>query len=407
MSRKSILNLTATKKRDTMIGSVLTTSTGNPISGGYSMQATPVGSYAFLWTATARNRSGVDNDATRTQATCFMKGLKENLTLETTDGQAWQWRRICFKAKLGAAPITAYSGGAGVQRIIFPINQSSLPVDINNWALIRGLIFKGAQDTDWSDFMLAPTDNRRLDICYDKKRIIRSGNAEAVRLEPKIWHPMNKNIVYDDDENGAVTQGQPYSVTDKRGMGDYYVLDIFESVGPKASGRLVDGEDNALNACTSGIGSDRCGTKLGFEANPAPLPGLAIGSFQCEVLFQAFHEACGLCSGSVVVNTASVSGCRGPEKCIAADRGRLHRITTRDWVPSRGGQHTADHGVTLLRSGEVEDRLSAHPPFWVGSATPHRRTLARRAGFAFESPIHSVSEFSVGLVSHMCRGGLA
>lgn len=246
MSTKAILNLTSTKKRDTMIGSVLTASGGTPITGGYSMQASTTGIYAFLWTATARGRSGVDNDATRTQATCFMKGLKENLTLETSDGQSWAWRRICFKAKLGPNPIAAYSGGAGIQRIIFPINQSSLAADITTWATLRSDIFKGAQDTDWNDFMLAPTDNRRVDICYDRKRTIKSGNAEAVRIEPKIWHPMNKNLVYDDDENGAVTTAQPFSVLDKRGMGDYYVLDIFESIGAKTTGSLYFNANSTL-----------------------------------------------------------------------------------------------------------------------------------------------------------------
>jgi len=71
-------------------------------------------------------------------------------------------------------------------------------------------------------------DTRRVDLKFDKVYRISSGNANGVFRERKLWHPMNKNLVYDDDESGAGENGGTFSVNDKRGMGDYFIVDIFQ-----------------------------------------------------------------------------------------------------------------------------------------------------------------------------------
>jgi hypothetical protein len=40
---------------------------------------------------------------------------------------------------------------------------------------------------------------------------------------------MNKNIYYEDDESGSTMNTNPFSVESNRGMGDYYIVDIFRA----------------------------------------------------------------------------------------------------------------------------------------------------------------------------------
>jgi hypothetical protein len=48
---------------------------------------------------------------------------------------------------------------------------------------------------------------------------------------------MNHNLVYDDDENGDVESSSYNSTTSRAGMGDYYVIDMFQ---PGAGGSSTD-----------------------------------------------------------------------------------------------------------------------------------------------------------------------
>lgn len=239
MTKRQVLNVSSTKKRDTMLGSAGPNSGTGGTLGGYDITAQPENPVAFLWTATARDRSSVSNDATRQATTCYMKGLSEQLRLETSNGTMWKWRRITFCAKFGPNSIIQYSGSGGVQRAIMPISKSTVAADVTLWNNIRARLFRGEPGTDWYNEMLAPIDTTRVDLKYDRTRFIRSGNASAAAIAPRLYHPMNKNLVYEDDESGAVTSTAKTSVLDKRGMGDYHVLDLFESVGSDTTGTLT------------------------------------------------------------------------------------------------------------------------------------------------------------------------
>lgn len=198
-----------------------------------------------LWCPTSRSLvqfGGGSNttvqEAARTSTTCYMRGLKENIRVQTSSGLPWLWRRICFRHR-GALPFNLASSADtptqpyvnyvetsnGYQRLAF--NQS-----INNQSATQasqtGVLFKGAQGIDWNDYMTAPIDTRRVDLSYDRYTRISSGNQNGILRDYKMWLPMNKNLVYADDEQGEVETTANYSVFDKRGMGDYYVLDIIQ-----------------------------------------------------------------------------------------------------------------------------------------------------------------------------------
>jgi len=252
ISKKRILNITSRKKRDVMNQWSNTTADGGskPITNGIVTLAGPVGGY-FYWQATARTLDQgpgqigiVSDEATRTATTCFMRGLSERIDIQTNSSLPWRWRRICITTKdnsydhsdLGA--LQAYGGwllsSAGIVRpwVNSYINNNGT-TQAGQWVDL----FEGAGNVDWADVNSAKVDTRRIDLHYDKTITINSGNSSGVFRTYRRWHPMNKNLVYDDDQDGGKMDSSHLSVTDKRGMGNYIVLDFFQ---PHASATSAD-----------------------------------------------------------------------------------------------------------------------------------------------------------------------
>lgn len=96
-----------------------------------------------------------------------------------------------------------------------------------------GSLFKGQVNSDWMDPMTAPIDNTRVTIKYDKTVSLATNNEDGFIRNYKLYHPMNKTLVYDDDESGNTSatgmNSSIYSVEGKAGMGDYYVMDLFRA----------------------------------------------------------------------------------------------------------------------------------------------------------------------------------
>lgn len=225
-------------------------------TGGLTVRGSP-GTVAYsLWCATGRNIGpggtipvSVDK-ADRTATTCFMRGLRENIRIQSSSGLPWLWRRICFLTKddlfiskvagdqspvQNYAPIAVSSSvNGGYARQWFNLLVNNIPNTVDTF---NATIFQGQQGKDWDDIMTAKTDSTRIIMVYDKVRTLRSGNANGYFKDMRMWFPMNKNLVYDDDENGGVTSSSPYSTTGLPGMGNYYVLDI---VTPGLGGQTTD-----------------------------------------------------------------------------------------------------------------------------------------------------------------------
>ncbi len=248
MSKKALLNVTSIKKRDTMLPYSITGSAGTPSLGAYNIAGgnAPNGSPAWIfpWIATARDNSAQPNLAqgnkfttpTRSATTCFMRGLKEAVEIQTSSGLPWQWRRVCFclrdVAQALGYPTGTYSGflenSNGFVRPVYNATSNST-ADAATLNALRSTMFKGQLNNDWLDYMTAPLDSTRIDIKYDRTRTIASGNASGCIRKFKMWHPMNKNLVYDDDETSGLEAASYYSTGGKQGMGDYYVVDFFMS----------------------------------------------------------------------------------------------------------------------------------------------------------------------------------
>jgi len=197
----------------------------------------------FIWCPTAQSldvNSTVQNSASRSASTCYMKGLSEHVRIQTSSGIPWFHRRVCFTTR-GISPFNTiatsdtsvfqpYSPYAdtsnGIERLFFNTQSNVMPT---TQAAMWGVLFKGQNGRDWNDLITAPLDNSRVTIKYDKTWTMQSGNANGLVRERKLWHPMNKNLVYDDDESGDVENGSYFSTESKAGMGDYYVVDIIQA----------------------------------------------------------------------------------------------------------------------------------------------------------------------------------
>lgn len=243
------------------------TNTAGAVTNNIQTQAFTVnGQGAFsVWSPTAMTlntvqgtKATVTDTAIRTSQSCFFRGVSDTLRIQTNNNKPWFHRRICFCAKNTTfylqqpgevAPVLTYGPQAttsnGYQRYFNNLLTSGIPLTLG---AIQGVLFKGALNVDWTDTITAPVDTTRVDLKYDKTRVIRSNNETGVVSERKFYHPMNKTLVYDDDETGQGMSGDTsnFSVKDKRGMGDFYIVDIISGGLGAAAADLM-----SINATTT------------------------------------------------------------------------------------------------------------------------------------------------------------
>lgn len=203
--------------------------------------------YQFLWCPTARpadTNTGVEGGAidrmVRTNTSCFARGVKENIEFQSTGPTSWTWRRICFTYKGdtlnfgdndAATSNVARQTSGGMQRL--------MTIDLATISRVADVVFRGTNGTDWYDHMIAPIDTNKIMPRYDRTRTLSSGNSAGFNKRLSLWHGMNKNIYYEDDENGDTMNTSMFSIEGRRGMGDYYIYDIFyPSVGGESGETL-------------------------------------------------------------------------------------------------------------------------------------------------------------------------
>jgi len=93
---------------------------------------------------------------------------------------------------------------------------------------VLDVVLRGSQGVDYSDIMTAPTESKNYKFFHDSTKVIRSGNDSGTTRVFDIYHPLNKRIQYEDRELGGEWDETLFSTSGKPGMGDFYILDIFQ-----------------------------------------------------------------------------------------------------------------------------------------------------------------------------------
>lgn len=234
-SRRRILNITSRKKQDNMLGMSANSDGSAPTPVAFGIPTTGA---VFLWCATARDRVSSKGDPTassmRETDTVFMRGLKESITFQQNTGTSWRWRRICFtvKGRPFAPLVDSLETSIGWTRLMSNKVSSSVA--------ITDVLFRGTAAVDWQDAWVAKVDTQRVTVHYDKLMTLGSGNNLGRFHRFKHWYPMNKNLVYNNDENGEGETINNYSTYGKPGMGDYYIVDFFDGIRTTPSGEPED-----------------------------------------------------------------------------------------------------------------------------------------------------------------------
>lgn len=209
-------------------------------------------SYAFAFSPSAR-RAGkpgtTDNGyvltgkSLRIEARCFIKGFSDRVQIETNTSAVWQWRRIVFaetthllQDSFPSSTADFYEATAGQMRPLWNI-RSGIGDASTAWDELKRILFAGKFGNDWANPHTAKTDTGRVTVFYDRTMKLTGGNnGRGTWKFQKFWHPINKTLIYNDDEEGAPPKfSDPWSSNKKGSMGDLIVLDIFDCADGAAS----------------------------------------------------------------------------------------------------------------------------------------------------------------------------
>lgn len=234
LTRRRILQVSTEKKQDNRltfsnVDSPTTAPTQKPVvlTGGIT--------YLIPYMCTAQDKSHLGSGVIpnyRNRDDVFMRGYKERIRFVTGDSSAWTHRRICFTLK-GNAIINSTSATSPLFLEAAPNGWVRTATQANGTGLGNAIInemFKGNVNVDWTNYFTAKVDTNRVTVMFDKTWHYRAGNDTQHVHDRKLWHPMNKNFYYRDDESGNTQVEGAVHIGGHKGMGDYYIIDIIENV---------------------------------------------------------------------------------------------------------------------------------------------------------------------------------
>lgn len=243
MSRRSLLNITSTKRSDAMATWIPTTPS-NPLAGGALGDFNPPTSTVVTGTLFCPSARPLDNDGTvkdesagRNATNTYSKGYKEVTTLRLVGADPWRIRRIVFSMKamneylfaLGGTPSAYYvnqSASLGMTRITNSLG--------GYYVALTDLVFKGREGLDWFSPFNAMMDTSRITLHSDRTWLINPPNQAGKALIKKNWYGTGKSLEYDDDESGSTEASSYFASKAKYGMGDLFIFDIYQGLGTSA-----------------------------------------------------------------------------------------------------------------------------------------------------------------------------
>lgn len=247
-SKRKMIDMMSVKKKDTMMSQAAVGINPNPnstvVSGGLLITDTTtstyhagihmtlqIPSYRFL----VANNSAFKSFRTSTRP--FIKGLFEQYQIAAADASVWEHRRIVWSSKdVYSATVAANIGAMSAQgdAVSYRVFRDMSGVTSGNYTDLQtrlyDVVFQGIDSVDWRTPFLAKVDRSRVNLLSDTKYQISTNNAVPRTKYKKFWTPINRTIQYDDEENGLNVSPSPISVSSKSGMGNIFVLDLFQCV---------------------------------------------------------------------------------------------------------------------------------------------------------------------------------
>ena len=219
MSKKRILNLTSTKKRDSLAfyDPTNVTATERTISSSGSTNVN-----IYLYSPTARQYENSDDPTDRSRSTIYWKGYREIGNFTTNSAVPWEWRRIVFEAKSLRVEAAHGLTSSGYRRFTAPFGDVA----------ILNILFEGSGAGDSTRLIHGKIDTQRVKLHYDRKVVLRSGNDGIHYRQYKHYFPFNSNMYYADDENLDSMVSNNWCSDTRKGMGNIFILDMFRCCAP-------------------------------------------------------------------------------------------------------------------------------------------------------------------------------
>lgn len=243
-SVRSIRNIAARKCRDNMMG--VPVSDTNVAGAPSPVELTAGQDYGFLFCPSARRVGSLDGSlprgihasaSERWKTRCYIKGLQETIELQPTDGVGWLWRRIVFSCigllqEFPGTSVSVPDSQNGYGRALWNVRSGTVEAQ-PLFDETANYLFEGTRLRDWVNPFTAKLDRSIVTVHSDTTRTVQSNNPNGTYKVYKRYYPINRGIVYADDESGSGPKNDAnYAAgTTKGNSGDLFVLDMFNAVG--------------------------------------------------------------------------------------------------------------------------------------------------------------------------------
>lgn len=236
MSRRCILNISSKKKRNNIIPQNFTYLGASAGTGPKVMGSDRITFLISRPTALSYDETGA-SDFCRTSQTVFWRGIRESIDINIAGGAPWRWRRLVFECKGDPVDslISNVETSTGYNRAMVELSGDP-PASIRNQ--LESLLFQGAGGVDWASVFNAKVDTNRVKLHSDEFTSLRSGNDRGHYHKYKKWYPLNRNMHYFNDENGKDISSSSFASSTIGGMGDVFILDIFQCLQSSADFQL-------------------------------------------------------------------------------------------------------------------------------------------------------------------------
>ena len=242
MTSRRVRNIASRKKHDTQLGG---DSNAPDASNPVTLTA---GNHYFLWSPTYLEQNEESYDYVRNTQNVYFRGVQDRVFLSASF--AFTWRRVCFFSYEQFVPALPFFVEPAVPTDPQIMRRPLRRITPKTAEEFFAYAWKGTVDIDFTENTRwnAPLDDKLLTIVYDRSVTINpnyappDGATYGKSMTRKMWHPVNKNLMYSDKENGSTPSTAGWTAMCPNSPGNFYILDIFST-----------GQD--LPGDTTGVGS--------------------------------------------------------------------------------------------------------------------------------------------------------